>query len=126
MALNKKKTVEIWCVLDAVIKQTVLPVTSIYTSNELVKVNSTYMKHEVYPRQPLHTLCTAVFLRHKCQQFYVSDKNINNSDKKDLSYSQIYAILCSLISVYTLFYLISENMSTKGRKCYIWHLWRPV
>ena len=50
-----------------------------------------------------------VFLRHKCQQLYVSDKIINNSD--------ISAILCSLFSVFTLFYLIMEIMSTNGRKC---------
>ena len=38
--------------------------------------------------------------------------------------------MCSLISVFTLFYLILENMSTNVRKfifpCYIWHLWRRV
>ena len=30
------------------------------------------------------TLSTAVFLRHKCQQLYVCDKVINNSDDKVL------------------------------------------
>ena len=30
----------------------------------------------------LYTLRTAVFVRHKCQQFYVSDKIINNSNNK--------------------------------------------
>ena len=56
-------------------------------------------------------------LRHKCQQFYVSDKIINNIDFKELIFSEIRAILCSLFSVFTLFYLILENMSTNGRKC---------
>ena len=32
----------------------------------------------------LYTLITAVFLRHKCQQFYVSDKIINSSDNEVL------------------------------------------
>ena len=57
------------------------------------------------------------YLRHKCQQFYVSDKIINNIDYKELIFSEIRAILCSLFSVFTLFYLILENMSTNGRKC---------
>ena len=32
-----------------------------------------------------------------------------------LSYSELSAILCSLFSVFTLFYLMLENMSTKNR-----------
>ena len=38
--------------------------------------------------------------------------------------------MCSLVSVFTLFYLMLENMSTNVRQfrfpCYIWHLWRDV
>jgi len=38
--------------------------------------------------------------------------------------------MCSLFSVFALFYWILENMSTNVRKfsfpCYIWHLWRRV
>ena len=38
--------------------------------------------------------------------------------------------MCSLVSVFTLFYLILENMSTNVRQfrfpCYIWHSWRCV
>ena len=36
--------------------------------------------------------------------------------QKSLSYSERSAILCSLFSVFTLFYLILENMSTNVRK----------
>ena len=80
--------------------------------------------------QNLYTLSTAVFLRHKCQQFYVPDKTVKNSDNfriKCFSYSKISAILCSLFPVFALFYLILENMSTNGRKFrfpfYVWHSW---
>ena len=49
---------------------------------------------------------------------FVSDKIINNSDHfriKCLSYSKISAILCFfLFSVFTLFYLILENMLTNA------------
>ena len=51
-------------------------------------------------------LCTAVFLRHKCQQFYVPDKTININDIFRIncfSNSKISAILRSLNSVITLF-----------------------
>ena len=38
--------------------------------------------------------------------------------------------MSSLVSVFTLFYFIMENMSTNVRQfrfpCYIWHLWRDV
>ena len=62
--------------------------------------------------QNQYTLAIPILLRHKCQQFYVSDKIINNNDKiiKCVSYSEISAILSSLISVYKAFYLILENM----------------
>ena len=38
--------------------------------------------------------------------------------------------MCYLVSDFTLFYIIFENISTNVRKfripCYIWHLWRRV
>ena len=61
---------------------------------------------------------------------FVPDKIIKDSDTfriKCLPYSKISAILYmySLFCVFTLFYLILENMSTIVRKfcfpCYIWH-----
>ena len=58
------------------------------------------------------------FWRHKCQQFYVpADKTIKNRDNlriKCFSYSKISAFLCSLFSVFALFYLILENMGLMG------------
>ena len=57
---------------------------------------------------------------------FVSDTIINNSDIlriKGISYKKKCNFMCSLFSVFTLFYLILVNMSTNVRKfhfpCYI-------
>ena len=50
---------------------------------------------------------------------FVSDKIIKNSDNfkiKCLSYSKKFNFMCSLVSVFLLFYLIYENMSTNVRQ----------
>ena len=56
-----------------------------------------------------HSQYSCIF---KCQQFYVTTKLIIIEIIKCLSYS---AIFCSLFSVFTIFYLILETMSTNGK-----------
>ena len=56
-----------------------------------------------------HSQYSCIF---KCQQFYVTTKLLIIEIIKYLSYS---AIFCSLFSVFTIFYLILETMSTNGK-----------
>ena len=61
----------------------------------------------------LYTLITAVFLRHNCQQFYVSDKIINSSDNEVLLTVKLVQF-CVFYFLFLHFSFIFENMSTNG------------
>ena len=76
----------------------------------------------------MYILSTAVFLRHKCQLDFVSDKIINNSDHfgiKCLSYFKTSAILCVLYFLFLHFFIWSGKICQQMWKqfsfyCYIW------